>query len=221
MKLVSIIALALVASCHVKGPSDEAQRETATRRFEPAVVAQEDLDRIKAICDALASKEERLPGLISSAYTLSYSEKGCNDKELGAAKAVGVTIQKPDSIYVFRKANNENFIFPNVETFSSGSMAKICANLSTLVSPFQTSSKGAMWFTTFTRAKDCSSDFESVCIQIDRGELAKNLEYTIHTSEIIRFKISGAQTGFYLDRKLVSLADCDQGKRIERRASLK
>lgn len=221
MKLASLIVLTLLASCKVKAPADEPQNESAPRRFEPAVVAQEDLDRIKAICDALAIKEERLPGLISSPYTIGFAEKKCGEKELGPEKNIGVTIQKPDATYVFRQGNGDPFIFPNVETQTSGSMAKICANVGSLMSPFQTSSKGAIWFTTFTRAKDCSSDFESVCIQIEKGEQVESLDYKIHTTELIRFKISGTRTGFYLYRKLVSSGDCPEGQRIERRATLR
>lgn len=220
MKRAIFFAFLLSVGC-VKENSEIPSSGMEVRRFDPLSVAPEDLSRLKAICDALASKEERLPSLESSAYTFAYSEKGCNESSPVPEKEMKVSIQKEGTNYVFRKGLNENFAFSNVETATTGVMAEICSNIHDLRSPLQTSSKGAVWFTTFARKTDCISDYNSICIHLAKGEYVGDVDYKIHSNEWIKFKVREERTGFFTERKLVSNADCGEGKSIEKRAWLK
>ncbi len=192
----------------------------AVMRYEPLSVPPEDLSRIKAICNALEVKEERLPSLISSNYVFTYVERSCEASELSAPIELSVAINRPESNYIFRRSDGGPFAFPNVETTSSGVMSEICTNLNDLRSPMQTSSKGAIWFTTFTSTRHCISDYDSMCIHIQKGEYINDLNYRIHTNEWIKFKIRDERVGFFTERKLISSADCGAGKSIEKRVKL-
>lgn len=220
MKQIILLALLVSSGC-VKTSEEETTPQMQSRRFDPISVAPEDQSRLKAICDALASKEERLPSLEGSEYTFAFAERGCNEAEPVPEKEVKVTIQREASHYIFRKSSEENFAFSNVETATSGVMSVICANIHDLRSPLQTSSKGAVWFTTFTSQRDCASDYHSMCIHLAKGEHIGDLNYRVHSEEWIKFKVRDERTGFFIERKLVGSADCSEGKTMEKRARLK
>lgn len=220
MKSILILALMILfIGCNkeeeVKTP------DTEVRNFDPLMVDAQDQARLKTICDALDSKEERLPSLETSKYIFAYSEKGCNDSNLGPESDVKVSIQREGTNYVFRKNYDENFSFPNVETSDVGVMSVICANIHDLRSPLQTSSKGAIWFTTITSQKQCASDYNSMCVNIQKGEVQSGQRYTIHTQEWIKFKVQDERRGFFVERRMISQADCADGKKIEKYTRLK
>lgn len=193
------------------------------KRFEPVMVTFEDNERIKAICHALSSKEDLLSVLVTTGteYTFSYTQKGCNESETPTPKNVVATIQRPETAYIFKTKDNAPFGFTDVETATRGVMKEICQNVGNLMSPMQTSSTGAMWFTTFTPVDHCQSDANGMCIHIQRGSAVDNVNYQIHTNEWIKFKLTNDKRGFFVERKLISSANCKGSKTIEKRASLK
>jgi hypothetical protein len=219
MRLAILSVLLLSVAC-ISKPDEAAVAPLEYKRFEPLMVSPADHSRLRTICNALESKEARLPVLISSAYSFSYAQKACAENEIGEASNVEVTIQRPHSDYIFRQSNGDIFIFP-FETSLSGTMVEICANVQDLRSPLQTSSKGAMWFTTFTSTAHCSPGTDSMCVHIQRGEHVNEMNYVIHTNEWITFNVRGSRTGFFSERKLISQADCGPNQIIERRATLK
>ncbi len=220
MKAFIFATILLLTGC-VAEQTEVPPASAPERRFEPATVAPEELSRVKAICDALQVKEERLPAMVSSKFTFSYSEKGCEDADLDEPKNVVVSLQKPDSHYVFVKETGDSFPFSAVETSDEGVMETICSNLASLSNPLQTSSKGAIWFTTFGRSTECASDFNSMCIYLQKGENTSDSNYSIHTEEWIKFKLRDEKVGFFTERKLVSAANCAPGKSIIKKAVLK
>lgn len=193
------------------------------KRFEPIMVTFEDSERIQAICRALSSKEDLLSVLVTTGaeYTFSYTQKACNESELPTPKNVVTTIQRPDSNYIFKAKDNVTFGFADVETATKGVMREICQNVGSLMSPMQTSSTGAVWFTTFTPADHCQSDANGMCIHIQRGSAVDSVNYKIHTNEWIKFKLTNDKRGFFMERKLISSANCNSGKTFEKRAVLK
>lgn len=215
-----IILLALLVSSGCIKSSEETAPAVTTRRFDPISVAPEDQSRLKVICDALASKEERLPTLEGSEYTFALAERGCNEAEPVEEKEIKVTIHREGSHHIFRRPTGENFAFSNVETATSGVMSVICANIHDLRSPLQTSSKGAVWFTTFANQRDCASDFNSMCIYLAKGEHVGDVNYRVHSEEWIKFKVRDERSGFFIERRLVGSADCSEGKTMEKRARL-
>lgn len=195
----------------------------AVRRYEPQVVTIEDSERIQAICRALQSKEDLLSVLVSTGtqYTFIYAEKGCSDAKLSTPKNLVTTIEKSGSDYFFKTKNNELFAFSDVETTSKGVMAEICQNLSSsLTSPMQTKT-GAIWFTTFTSAEHCQADANGLCIHLQRGSAIDNVNYQIHTDEWIKIKLTNEKRGFFIERKIISSANCSGKGTVERTAVLR
>ncbi len=223
MSKLSVLFLLAVISCVSENKIDPVTVGNLTR-FEPRLLSFEETEKVAAICRALASKEELLSILVTTGteYNFSYAQKGCNDTALPLSKIVSTTIQTVgDSSYVFKAKENAVFGFPEVETSTKGVMAKICENLGNLMSPFQTSSSGATWFTVNTASERCRPDSESFCIHIQRGTIAYDVNYTIHTNEWIKFKMGTPNLGFFTERTLVSSAGCSDNKTIERSAVLK
>lgn len=208
----------LFVSCKAKVNKNE--EVTEYKRFEPLMVSAPDFSRIKAICDALSAKESVLSVLVGNDYSFNYSYKGCSEEELSQSSEVPVYLERSGQDFVFKKHSGALFGFSNVETLSKGSMVDICSNLADLKSPLQTSINGAIWFTTFTGPKNCVSDVNHICIQIQKGSHARDMSYKIHTTEWIKFKIRDERIGFFTERLLVSEADCGPGKKIQRKTIL-
>lgn len=221
MKKFILLPLMAFVSC-ISEPQKPQDTVGSVRKFEPLVVTVEDSERIQAICRALGSKEDLLSVLVSTGteYKFSYSQKGCADRELPVAKIVTTTLKRSDSNFVFDSKNGESFGFPDVETTKRGVMAEICQNAGRLISPMQTSRSGAVWFTSFTASEHCQSDASGLCIHLQRGSVIDNVNYKIHTNEWIKFKITNEKRGFFVERKLISSANCSKGS-IEKSAVLK
>jgi hypothetical protein len=223
MRKFLILPLFLLSVACVNEPQKAGDTVGNVRRFEPLVVTFEDNERIAAICRALSSKEDLLSVLVTTGtqYQFSYAQKNCSDRDVPTPKNVTTTIERTDSNYIFKPNNGEGFGFPDVETASKGAMAEVCANLTNLMSPMQTSRSGAIWFTTFTQSEHCQSDASGLCIHIQRGSILDDLNYQIHTNEWIKFKITNEKRGFFVERKLISSANCSNKGTLEKRATLK
>jgi hypothetical protein len=222
MKLTALLTLLLLSvSCMTEhGPKTESNTGEIVR-YEPLTPAPEELTRIKSICKALDKKGQLLHVLENSKYIFSYAQKSCKDNDIQAASNVEVFLKKSGDHYIFSKANGDAFAFRDVETTKMGAMSEICNNLMDLKSPMQTSRSGAIWFTTFTSSKDCESDYNHVCIHIQRGSHSAGYDYKIHTNEWIKFKIRDQREGFFVEKKQVSSADCEAGRTLVKRATLK
>jgi len=205
-------------------PEETQEQQTSLEdiqlRFEPLSVAEEDLNQIKLICSALEDKEIILPDLVGQRYNFTYFQKSCESSEYAPEQMISALITKPSQQYVFKNEDGGIFPFPDLETTVDGVMKPICAQLSDLKSPLQISSRMAMWFTTFTSEKHCKSDKDAVCIQIQKGEYLSDLNYKIHTSEWIKFKVRSNLLGFFIERKLNSRLGCTPGRIFEKKVLL-
>ncbi|HXH29591.1 MAG TPA: hypothetical protein VNJ01_02150 [Bacteriovoracaceae bacterium] len=218
MKIL-LLSLFLLSSCgDVSESKPEGDGLSTVQRFEPLVP--DDVDRLQKICDALSFKSDRLGTLINMPFTFSYAQKGCDQQDAGATQEVNVTIQRPNSSYVFKQTDGELFPFPDVETHDNGVMKDICANLGSITNPLQTSPQTAMWFSTYTSPRHCTSDANHLCILIQKGRLISGVEYLIHTNEWIKFNVAEGRTGFFTERSLRSLGVCAKGKSIAKNAKL-
>lgn len=220
MKLFLLLALSIFASCESEDPK-KLDNTGGTIEFLEADLPSDDAARLRSICSALSMKEDQLDILLSSEYTFNYAQKGCTEAKLGAAKNIKVTIERPYGNYVFMAENGDNFAFPDVETQSNGVLAKICQTSGRLKSPFITSSTGATWFTTSTNVKHCAPSNTQFCVHLQRGSLVQGRTYKIHTNEWIKFKLDNPRRGFFVERKLITTANCTSGNNIERQAVLK
>lgn len=191
-------------------------------QYSPQIVVGEDSDRINDICRAIAAKTDQLVILENTQYTFSYAEKSCASGSMSAYSDVRVAIEKPNSNYIFKIIGaNSPFIFSNIETKDAGLMKEICDNAQSLTSPMQSGSSGVIWFTSLTRATDCVSSSTHLCMQIERGSLVAGTSYKKNTKEIIKFKISGENQGFFTERKQITTLSCPEGAQLVRHAILK
>jgi hypothetical protein len=221
-KFLLLLALAGLVSCAGEQPIGETVGESKT--FEP-LINYEDNERVKVICEALVAKEGTLNVLVASAkeFTYGYAQKVCDEEKMPEMKDVPVKVMKSGKGYYFSPKNGENFGFSNVETSTDGVLNLICNYGSTLESPIRLSptSKTATWWSTFTDATKCQAGFGTICINIQTGSSSDGFNYTIHTNEWIKFKVSGENQGFFVERKLVSNAGCKKNKTLEMKAVLK
>lgn len=217
------LPLLFLLSC-VGEPAKTPDSTGDTVTFEP-VTNLEDNERVKAVCKALANKENVLNVLASSGseYTYSFSQKNCSDPALPEAKNVVVRIGRSDNNYIFKSKNGEAFGFTDIETASAGVMADICKFGGTLESPIATGSTGALWWTTFTASEHCQPGFGTICVHLQRATQASGDQYRIHTNEWIKFKLYDQNEGFFVERKLISSAGCKSAKggKLEMKAILK
>jgi hypothetical protein len=214
MKFTALFTLLLLS---VSCMSDH---EAKPESFDPQPLSSREQKLIESICSSLDKKERILDVLVDSKYTFSYSHKGCQDNYFQKDDNVVVSLQNSSGQYFFKKVNGDTFAF-NFETTKMGAMVEICNNLADLKSPMQTLNSGAIWFTTSTSSEHCTSDYNHVCIHLRRGSHSAGHNYEPHTDEWIKFKIRGQREGFFVERKLISSADCEDGKKVERRATLK
>jgi hypothetical protein len=218
-----LLPLLVFGACVSEPEQDQASGTVGVvRRYEPIVITVEDNQRIEAICRAISAKEDFLDILVTTVaeYDFTYTQKGCSETEPSSSKDVVTTIERSDSSYIFKSKNGEGFGFPDVETTSRGVMKEICQYQGALTSPIQTSRSGALWFTTFTDSKYCQSDANGICVHLQRGSIMDDLNYSIHTNEWIKFKITNEKRGFFIERRFVSSANCPKGA-FEKRAVLK
>lgn len=217
------LPLLFLLSC-ISEPTKVTDTTRETVPFQP-ITNLEDNERVKAVCKALANKENVLSTLSNSGseYTYSFAQKGCNEPALPAAKDVVVKISRTDSGYMFKPKNGEAFGFPDIETASEGVMADICKFGGTLESPIRSGTTGAIWWTTFSASEHCSPGFGTLCIYLQRGNSVDGNNYKIHTNEWIKFKLYDNNEGFFTERKLVSSAGCKSAKsgKLEMKAVLK
>ena len=217
-----LLLLSLVSCLSEQAPSDSLSLNEVVR-FEPLMVTVEDNERINSICNALLDKEDILDVLVTSGneYLFDYGQKGCSESSFPALKRVRTTIQRSEMNYLFRPKENDVFGFSDVETTTKGVLTQICANTQNLMSPMQTSSSGALWFTTFVASEHCQSDAEGICIHLQKGSVVDDFNYKIHTNEWLKIKITNGKRGFFTQRKLISNAPCTGKGFVEKRATLK
>jgi hypothetical protein len=215
--------LLLLLSC-VSEPSKAPDSTGDTVTFQP-ISNLEDNERVKAVCKALANKENVLNVLSSSGseYTYSFNQKNCSDPALPEAKNVVVRISRTDNSYIFKSKNGEAFGFTEIETANAGVMADICKFGGTLESPITTGSTGALWWTTFTASEHCRPGLGTLCVHLQRASQVSGDQYRIHTNEWIKFKLYDQNEGFFIERKLISSAGCKSAKggKLEMTATLK
>jgi hypothetical protein len=210
-----ILFLFVLVSCGKDAPLNTNVGER--RRMDPQPIRDaNDLAAYKNICMAIANKSEMLSVSTEGEYVFSYSSKGCSESQMSGPRDIKTYIERiSDSIFVFRSRSGESFPFSDVETDTTGLMSKICANLNNdLKSPIQTSMSGVMAFSR------CDSDANIECVLIERGTLNGD-EYTIHTKDWIKFKVTNGRRGFFVQRNQISGTSCPEGQEVMKAATLK
>ncbi len=214
--LLLVSSLVFFISCTVEEAPTPKSNLGSVREFLQVPVNGEEFAHL---CSKLEQKESRLPSLSTAQaeYNFSYSQKNCNQPELGPASEVAVTIDQLGGNYFFRPVGNVSFGFKEIETSTEGIMKEICANVRALTNPLMTGSNSAIWFRKINQ-DNCRSDKNNICIKFEKGSVDNYNRYAIHTEEIIQFSLNGNNTGFFVKRYLSTLGNCSTGSSIQREA---
>lgn len=188
-----------------------------------SVLSDTDRNNLTSVCNALGTKNSALPTFVGATYSWASATADC-DKKVTPELNVETVIQSNGQNYVFkRKDNNQDFIFPNVETNTSGILADACNFLNGLQNPLVSGSTATYYTTTGISSEDCVPTSGEVCVSVETAGRSGDF-YIVHTKEWLRVRVSSptnARIGFVTQRKKVTQGSCGIGEVLEFRASLK
>jgi hypothetical protein len=168
-----------------------------------------DRANLQTICNALGSKVVA-PG---STLTFKTFEGDCTGNTISNADVQAVI--SPSGGLV-RKSDGQSFIFPDIETPSSGLLQGVCNNLS----GFENTAEFGVT-TTGSDLADCGSASENLCVVVKRA----GVDGRIHTVDWMRVKVTDfsrtGKLGFFTYRKKVTRSYCGQNEQLTFTADLK
>jgi hypothetical protein len=154
--------------------------------------------------------------------TFFASQTDCSGNTVNSGN-VEVVIQNNAGNYVFKKqSDNQDFIFPNVETNTSGVLADVCGSLSNLQNPL-TNAQGATYFTTLNiSSSDCPPVPGEICVQVESAS-QQGESFVVHTKEWLRIRTNSTsgKIGFFTQRKKITRGFCGVNQYLSFQASLK
>ncbi len=218
-----ILLLALLAAACGK-TENTGNKLGELRTYSPLAVSATDRTRLGAICQALNQKASLLGQFLNTNFAFEVQTSECDRTSSGVTE--NVVLQRDlAGRYVFKKVpSGLDFVFPEVETDVSGSLAQICPDLANLENPKRLANGNVLWFSaTDVSSADCASTATEFCVRLETAAPQGNGSYKVHSKEWIRFRIDPnlAKYGFYTSRKLLSSAFCAVNEVREVRATLK
>ncbi|HXH29590.1 MAG TPA: hypothetical protein VNJ01_02145 [Bacteriovoracaceae bacterium] len=223
MKISFLILVSVLASCGEIKKSGNSVGEIRT--FSPVTVDQNSAGRIATICQALAQKSQVLAQALNTAHTFEVNQTDCAGAPIDSGPTE-VRIQKnANGEYVFRRTSDGlDFVYPDVETATSGIMSRLCANQEQLVNPFKIENDQVVWFrATGTSSEDCRPTSDELCILLETATPEYPGSYKIHTKEWVTFRVNTLKEklGFFSQRKTVSSSICGLNQSRQIKATLK
>lgn len=182
-----------------------------------------DQNNLTSVCNALTQKVAILPSVVNSVLEFSTNQKDCLGNATPEA-SVQVGIHSNGSGYIFkRKSNNQDFIFPDVETPSSGALADVCSSLNSFQNPLISGSHASYFTTSGILASNCRPVEGEICVQIERASQEGN-SFVVHTQEWLRIRVSSTRNekiGFFTERRKITRGFCGLDQKLEFQATLK
>lgn len=215
-------SLLLLGSCGVK--ENNGYRLGENRIFNPLVVDGAERRNLTQLCQALASKNARLPQMVGIELAFDVSNKRCEENNVSDPREVGVIIQRSGANFMFRQSNGLDFVYGDLETDTSGVMGIICQNMDELTSPMKTPNGSALWINTVgINESDCRATGQERCLQLVLGVPQGPDNFTVSSQEWIKFQIDPNRShyGFFTERKTIAGSICGASKNTETRARLK
>jgi hypothetical protein len=222
MKSSALFFLLLSVSCGKYDMPSGSSNIIGEARALSSTKSSSDISNLSVICAALSSKSFTLPQSLNSSLSFNTSQKDCSGNDIENGN-VDVVIQGNGSNYTFkRKADSLDFIFPNVETNTSGVLQDVCPNISSFSSPLIQGSQATFFTTTGISSSDCAPTSGEICLQVSTGRV-EGSQAIIHTKEWIRFRVSSTQgkIGFFTQRKKVARSYCGENESLVFSATLK
>lgn len=175
------------------------------------------------VCQALTKKGDKLSATLPNSLNFDVVEKNCDGGNVFFGTQQ-VRVENTGSGFQFRRSdNNTLFVFPEVETSSSGFMKEICGGASSL--PVSRGSE-VIWVSQagFSNV-DCPNAPSERCLMVEYGlkvDSGENL-YRVHRRDFVRVNLttSSGKYGYVTYRKSTAENNCDQGKSTVTTAELR
>lgn len=210
----SLLALMVVGSvaCGKYDSNLQSNSVGESRSSNSLVVTSTDRNNLSSVCSALTYKAGGLPALGGQTFLFTTKQSDCDGVTVIDAD-ITVQVQNIGSGFVFKNTQNGlDYIFPEVETQSTGLLSSVCGSVGSFSNPIiDINSQSALWVTTVgISSRDCVPAGGEICVQVERGILSGNQTYTIHTKEWMRVKTNSSQAmyGYFTHRKKVTNALC-------------
>jgi hypothetical protein len=214
MKLKVLLLLVIATAC---GPSakvlTDAQSVNELRESKPQTLSNSDRQKIISICQAFSQKASTLDSLIGTKLNFVTAETDCSGN-MASSGTTQVTLQKSGGDYVLKRvADNLDFIFPEIETHTSGLLASVCS------SPFESpviEENRVIYFTTEgITTRDCVPATGEICVAVEIGR-PEGVNNRIHTREWLRVRtdLTKNRVGFFTYRKKLTKAYCGENEAL-------
>lgn len=206
MKFKGLSLLLILAACGGDHPPGNSLGQL--RSYDPIVMNDTEVQRLTSICTALSSKSNFLFASGSSSYNFAIQESKCGVPVTNSPVTVPVSLQPPSMVFQRTDVPAAPFVFPQVETTSTGVMSTICADLSRPTSPRNIGGKPT-WIST-TQTLDCVPGANEICLLMESGSGEAENQVKITKQEWIKFNVTPGtpQTGFWTGRQLTTSEDC-------------
>ena len=221
---LTFAALLLFASC---GGSYNLTNGTTLGEERSLVIEQVsagEVQLVQTLCSALAEKASLLSTGVAQNYDFVVSQKKCEETSGSTPAVVNVYTEISGSNYNFKRSDNSAlFIYPDIETQTSGVTKELCSRLSSLASPIKLSNGNALWFEISRDGMtDCSPSSGDVCLMVETG-LPTGEKYKIVSREFIKFQLNRTlpKFGFFTTRRSYSNAFCTGSNFAETSAAIK
>lgn len=186
------------------------------RSFAPAILSEPERNQLAQLCQALAQKAQGLSVAPPQNLQFQVQERPCgkaaNLEGIVAQPVAAVTeVQSPGTYRIRRSDKNLEFVFPDLETNSTGSMAAVCSDLGAQAqNPRRLGNGNSLWVSTLNADPAyCNPKTNEVCVQLETGIQEANGERIIKR-EFMRFQMDNTlpRFGFWVEREVVTTALC-------------
>lgn len=181
-----------------------------------------DQSALSSVCQALGVKAQKLPSATNAPFSFTAIQSDCEGSTVSSG-LISTFIQGETPNFYFRTSQGTNFIFPNVETPTSGVFTQVCNSLGNIQDVTTLTTGEAQWVSTSqATGTDCPGVSGETCVLLETGAAQSGSDFKIHTREWIRIRTNPSLTnyGFFTYRKKITQAFCPENKAIYYQATL-
>lgn len=222
MKYAFLGVIFLVASCgKYEAPGSNSTVGQIRSLASTRALGPDEQNALATVCQALGVKASRLPSGLNAPFSFTTLQTDCEGSTVSSG-IVATTIKGETPNFYFT-SQGTNFIFPNVETPTSGVFTQVCNTLGNVQDVSTLTSGEAQWVSTSqATGTDCPGVSGETCVLFETGAVQSGSDFKIHTREWIRIRTNPSLTnyGFFTYRKKITQAFCPENKAINYQATL-
>lgn len=219
--LLILLAIGAISCGKYENVSSKNGSVGSFKSLSPVSISQSEKMTLTSVCNALAQKAAVLSVSTGSSFSFQSQQSDCSGNIISSG-LVNVTLQSSSGSFSFKKPDGSDFIFPDVETNTTGMLSQVCPALSTASNPIQVD-QDYLYVTTSVNSSECLPVSGEVCVQVEKGSVVSG-QVQIHTIEIMRVRTQSNNNrliGFFTHRKKYARAYCGDNEALSLQASLK